>query len=237
LNVLAIGAHPEDIVIGCGGSLVKATRNGHNIYALALTLELFSHDPGQRKDQFMQFAKRIGAKDARVCNFKDNSLCFVTDKLINVIENFADEVSPDIIFTHSLRDIQSDHRAVATATIEGARFYSNILSYEVPHSKNFDPLIFNDISDAIEEKISLAKLFPSGLDTLSLDPSGIKSISRYRAIQCGPRSSITNVEAFEALKMYLDKEFKLTKAPFQKPEAKYLTAPAQRPAREITQSA
>ncbi len=61
MNILAIGAHPDDIELGCGGTLLKAVREGHNVFMYTLTRGGASGNPAQRTEELKRSAKFIGA--------------------------------------------------------------------------------------------------------------------------------------------------------------------------------
>ena len=96
MNVLAIGAHPDDIELGCGGVLLKAARQGHNVQMYSLTRGSASGDPIMRTNELMSSAKFIGAKNLWVDDFEDTKLT-VSHELISHIEHFINKASPDII--------------------------------------------------------------------------------------------------------------------------------------------
>src|SRR5579864_8688621 len=121
MNVLAIGAHPDDIELGCGGLLIKGARQKHNIFMYTLTRGGASGDPEQRTKELVRSARFIGAKDLLIDDFEDTKLT-VGPELINHLESYINKVDPDIIFTHSHKDVHHDHRAIAVSTVEAARF-------------------------------------------------------------------------------------------------------------------
>ena len=213
MNILAIGAHPDDIELGCGGLLIKAARQGHEVCMYTLTRGAASGDPKQRTKELMQSAKFIGAKKLWIDNFEDTKLNASSSELINHIEFFINKADPDIIITHSLGDVHHDHRAVASSTIEAGRFIPNIMSYEIPLTKDFKPQVYYDISDVVDEKVDLIKIFWSQQSKLYLKANAIKGLAEYRALQSRLNTSINYVEAFEVLKMCFGKEFKLWKVP------------------------
>jgi LmbE family N-acetylglucosaminyl deacetylase len=215
MNILAIGAHPDDIELGCGGLLIKASRQGHNVFMHTLTRGGASGDPAERTKELMRSAKFIGAKHLLIEDFEDTKLTAGHD-LINHVEAYIDKVDPDVIFTHSNKDVHHDHRAIATATVEAGRFNSNILSYEIPLTKKFEPQVFYDISDVIDEKVDLIEIFWSQNSKLYLKAKAIKGLAEYRALQSRLNTSINYVEAFEVVKLCLDKDFKLLKVPYEK---------------------
>jgi LmbE family N-acetylglucosaminyl deacetylase len=212
MNILAIGAHPDDIELGCGGLLLKASRQGHDICMYTLTRGAASGDPEQRTKELMQSAKFIGAKKLWIDNFEDTKLS-LSSELINHIEFFINKADPDIVITHSAGDTHHDHRAIATATVEAGRFIPNILSYEIPVTKDFKPQVYYDISDVIDDKIELINIFWSQRSKMFLKSSAIRGLAEYRALQSRLNTSVVGVEAFEVAKLCFGKEFKLLKVP------------------------
>ncbi len=215
MNILAIGAHPDDIELGCGGLLIKSARQGHNVYMYSLTRGGAGGDPSQRTRELARSARFIKAKQLWMDNFEDSKLT-VTSELINHIEFFINKANPDLILTHSHGDVHHDHRAIALATLEAARFNSNVLSYEIPLSRNFDPKVFVDISDVVNEKVELIEIFWSQQSKLYLKSNAIKGLAEYRALQSRLNTGIKYVEAFEVLKICLSNEFKLLTVPYDK---------------------
>ena len=213
MNILAIGAHPDDIELGCGGLLIKAARQGHNVSMYTLTRGAASGDPEQRTKELMQSAKFIGAKKLWIDNFEDTRLNSNTAELINHIEFFINKANPDLIITHSLGDVHHDHKAIAASTIEAGRFIPNIMSYEIPLTKEFKPQVYYDISDVVDDKVELIKIFWSQQSKLYLKTNAIKGLAEYRALQSRLNTSINYVESFEVLKMCFGKEFTLWKVP------------------------
>ena len=208
MNILAIGAHPDDIELGCGGMLLKAARQGHNIFMYTLTQGSASGDPEQRTIEQKESSALIGAKASWIDIFEDTKLSANAD-LINHIEQVVKITRPDIIYTHPQGDTHHDHRAVASATLEAGRFIPNILSYEMPVTKDFTPQLYYDISDVIDEKIELLAVFTSQRDKIFIKSAAIKGLSQYRALQSRLGSEVVAVEAFEVMKIGLAPNFNL----------------------------
>lgn len=215
MNILAIGAHPDDIELGCGGLLIKSARQGHNVYMYSLTRGGAGGDSKQRSEELARSARFIKAKQLWIDNFEDSKLT-VSNDLINHIEFFINKANPDLILTHSHGDVHHDHRAIALATLEAARFNSNVLSYEIPLSRNFDPKVFVDISEVVNEKVELIEIFWSQQSKLYLKANAIKGLAEYRALQSRLNTSIKYVEAFEVMKICLTNDFKLLTVPYEK---------------------
>jgi len=219
VNVLAIGAHPDDIELGCGGVLLKAARQGHNVQMYSLTRGSASGDPIMRTNELMSSAKFIGAKNLWVDDFEDTKLT-VSHELISHIEHFINKANPDIIFTHSSGDVHHDHRAIALSTLEAGRFVSNILAYEIPLTKHFNPQVYFDISDVISKKVDLINIFWSQQSKLYLKANAISGLAEYRALQSRLNGSSKYVEAFEVIKLCFDAQFKLLRAPLEETASK-----------------
>jgi LmbE family N-acetylglucosaminyl deacetylase len=212
MNILAIGAHPDDIELGCGGLALKAPRAGHNIFMYTLTRGEASGDPEHRVEELKHSARFIGAKAIWIDKFPDTRLA-VNTELIDNIEAVIDKSQADLVITHSLNDMHHDHRAVAISTIEAGRFAKNIIGYENPLTKEFKPQSFYDISSVVNEKVSLIELFKSQRDKIYLHADAIKGLAAYRALQSrlnfSNQNVITYVEAFEVMKICIDDGFKL----------------------------
>jgi LmbE family N-acetylglucosaminyl deacetylase len=226
MNILAIGAHPDDIELGCGGMLLKTVKHGHKVFMYTLTKGEACGDPEQRKIEQMESSRIIGAKASWIDNFEDTKLSPSID-LINHIEQVIKITRPDIIYTHPEGDTHHDHRAVASATFEAARFIPTILSYEMPVTKDFKPQLYYDISDVIDEKIKLINIFTSQSEKIFLKSDAIKGLSQYRALQSRIGSDVIAVEAFEVMKIGLAPNLNLLhniqeSIQMQEPE-KYLT--------------
>jgi LmbE family N-acetylglucosaminyl deacetylase len=214
MNILALGAHPDDIELGCGGTLIKASRQGHDVFMYTLTRGAASGDPEQRTKELMQSAKFIGAKALWIDNFEDTKLS-LSSELINHIEFFINKADPDIVITHSLGDTHHDHRAISAATLEAGRYVPNILAYEIPVTRDFKPQVYYDISDVVDDKIQLINTFWSQRTKMFLQSNAIRGLAEYRALQSRLNTHVTSVEAFEVQKLCFGKEFKLLKVPHE----------------------
>lgn len=156
MNILAIGAHPDDIEYGCGGSLVKYRGKGHKIHLLVMTKgEMGGISKVRRKEQIVS-AKLIGA-DVYWGGYKDTETR-LDKSLINKIENVIKKVKPHFIFTPYFNDTHQDHRNVSQATLTATRYSQNVLFYEITTTVDFPPTsVFVDISDVLDRKLELLK--------------------------------------------------------------------------------
>ena len=217
MDILAIGAHPDDVELGCGGLLIKAVRSGHNVFIYTATRGGAGGDPKERVKEAQKSAQFIGAKALWLDDLPDSRLKEGID-LISRIESRIDLVHPDVILTHHLRDVHHDHRTVSKATLEAGRYDSNILSYEIPLTRNFEPRIFFDISDVIDDKVELVNLFRSQREKVYLRSNAIRGLAEFRALQSRFHGSVSYVESFDVSKLCLGSEFKLKRIPYEKPQ-------------------
>jgi len=210
MNILAIGAHPDDIEIGCGGLLIKAVRSGHSVYLYNLTQGEKAGNPEKRTEELKRSARFVGAKALYIDRFADTHLALSSD-LINHIESCINVCRPDLVITHPMTDTHHDHRAVAEATIEAGRNVSTMLSYEMPLTKGFEPHLYYDISDSMDAKLELLRMFESQSHKIFLESRAIKGLAQYRALQSRMGSDVVYSESFQIIKAAFDGNFSLWK--------------------------
>ncbi|MGH9878260.1 MAG: PIG-L deacetylase family protein, partial [Nitrososphaerales archaeon] len=109
MNILAIGAHPDDIEIGCGGTLLRAAREGHKIYFYVVTHGEVGGNPEQRMKELFIAANHIRVKKLWLDTFPDARLA-ANAELIYHIEWIISKCNPNLIFTISLIFFNNDPR-------------------------------------------------------------------------------------------------------------------------------
>ncbi|VFJ12532.1 PIG-L deacetylase family protein [Candidatus Nitrosocosmicus franklandus] len=215
MNILAIGAHPDDIELGCGGTLLNASRSGVNVYMYVVTRGSSAGSVVKRSNEIINSAKYIGAKKLWIDDYEDSAV-YLTKELINSIEFFIRKTQADVVFTHPLKDNHHDHRAVAQATMEAGRFTPTIIAYENPSTRNFLPVLFNDISNVVDEKIKVIELYGSQKSKLFLSSNSVRGLAEYRAFQTRLDPKIICTEAFEVMKMTINNDFTFLKTRINK---------------------
>lgn len=152
MKIMTIGAHPDDIELGCGGMILRMA--AEEIHMVVCTPGLCSHDPDERMYEQNEAAAKLGVCEENVLwgTFADGHLRW--DKpLVGFIEQVISRVKPDVVFTHWPRDTHQDHVAVANATLAAARRSCQLLYYETLSSYEFEPTTFVDVTDVVESKI------------------------------------------------------------------------------------
>ena len=200
MNILAIGAHPDDIEFGCGGALIKYAQKRHNVYLLILTMGGIGGEPGLRKNEQEAAAKFMQAKQVFWGNFQDTELN--TNKtVISNIDEVIDKTKPQVVFFNFFDDTHQDHRAVAQVSTSATRYVKEVLYYEVPTSQNFQPDIFVDIGDVLEKKLELLKIHASQVDKTKIENLTILESAQSCAIFRGYQGRVKYAEGFKALRI------------------------------------
>jgi LmbE family N-acetylglucosaminyl deacetylase len=178
-RVLAIGAHPDDVEIGCGGALAKHHADYDVLHILTLSRGAAGGDVNLRSVEAHNAAALVGAR-LEMANLRDT---FITDgaETISIIEAAIRELQATHVYTHSLEDTHQDHRAVHAASLVAARGVPNVYCYQTPSSTvEFKPHRFVDITHYIEKKIALIGAYKSQVDRMeSIQPDVIVSTARY----------------------------------------------------------
>jgi len=130
-RLLAIGAHPDDIEIGCGGTILKLVEEG-SVSAIWWVV-LSGEDERAAEAQASANALLDGAAEKRVImrDFKDGFFPYDGGELKAFFETLKSEFSPDVVFTHQRNDLHQDHRTTCELTWNTFRDHL-ILEYEVP---------------------------------------------------------------------------------------------------------
>ncbi len=206
--ILAIGAHPDDIEIGCAGTLYNYSKQGAEIYYIIATLgekcEVETQDfislVEKRKSESLTAANHNSVEEIFYLSLPDTFIEH-NGHTVSGIENIINRIRPDLIFTHTLQDKHQDHKNLAYSTISACRRNkTNILHYETPStSQSFLPVVFSDISLNMEVKIDILKCFTSQNEKKYLDNDAIMGLARYRGYTSGSKYA----EAFEVSQWFL----------------------------------
>jgi LmbE family N-acetylglucosaminyl deacetylase len=151
VNILAIGAHPDDLEYGCGGTLIKYAQRGHNIFLYIATKGELGGDPDLRQKEQETAAGIIGVKTIIWGDYQDTEIPH-NRAPIRDIEKAMGEVRPDFIFTHFWDDTHQDHRTLSRCTLSATRYVKNFLFYETPTTQSFSPNVYVDIGEVIKKE-------------------------------------------------------------------------------------
>ena len=209
MRILALGAHHDDLELGCGGTLNKLSKQGHKVYTYTATDSEFKSHTGQlvrNKNHIYEEQKKasaiLGVEKFFNGSFKIHELSN-NDLLRKELLLLADKVNPDLIFTHWHEDIHHDHRELSIASITALKHVKNILMYQSNYYKSFgcfNPNIYVDITNSFQQKVEAFRCYKSEYERRGkLWLSQIDASSKIN----GTNAQAERAEAFLALKYNL----------------------------------
>jgi LmbE family N-acetylglucosaminyl deacetylase len=207
-HILVVAAHPDDEVLGCGGTIALHTRVGDSVTVVLAcegeSLRYGSTSVGQI-DHMHQAAEKLGVKDTRLLAFKDQQLDTVTlTKVISPLEKIVQEIKPEVVYCQYGGDINLDHqllfKAVLVATrptnksISAVYCFDTASSTEWAYPRTFVPDTWVDITTTLNAKLSAMSCYVSELREYP-HPRSLKALE-HKARSWGNQSCIDAAEVF-----------------------------------------
>lgn len=200
MKVLAVGAHPDDIELGCGGALARHVAAGDEVTMLVMT-------PGERGPQGIHSRVREQETAARVLGasliwgaFEDGSVTPGRDS-VDIVDAVVRRTGADIVYAHAPNDTHQDHVATSAASLAAARRTCRVLYYQSPSTTSFDPTIFVDVADSLEDKLDSLRAHWSQVTRCDMvDLEAVEAGCRY----WGSRARVRYAEAFETPRFVWD---------------------------------
>jgi LmbE family N-acetylglucosaminyl deacetylase/CheY-like chemotaxis protein len=158
--VLAIGAHPDDVEIGCGGILLRHHARGDRVAVLTLS---GGEQGGAASIRVQEAHRAAGLLGARLFlgTLQDTAISEGLET-ISLIEAKIAEVQPTVIYTHTFQDGHQDHRSVHRATVVAARNVSSLYCYQAPSTSiDFRPTKFIEIGEFMDRKVEAISVYGS----------------------------------------------------------------------------
>ena len=184
-SILAIGAHPDDIELGCGGTLAKLALAGAQIHAV-----IFSKGRrGALSDQDRATESRaaleiLGIQKVVIHDFEDTRLSVFLNEMVDVLDRHVAAAGPCRAYTMFQHDRHQDHRAVYEASAIACRKVPQLLGYETPSSyPNFVPTVFEDITNFLEIKLTSLNCHNSQSERLYMQRDKIRAAAHFRGAQ------------------------------------------------------
>jgi LmbE family N-acetylglucosaminyl deacetylase len=202
-SIMAVGAHPDDVELGCAGTLALHKLKRDKVSLLVLTKGEASGSPEVREDECRRSAGILrvdrlffaGLPDTKVHDGRET---------IDAIEKVVDEVKPDIVYAPTFKDTHQDHRNAGYATLSACRRCKIILMYEgASTQREFTPQVFVDVKDTFELKMKMTRVYGSqfsnrGAYTVAM--KAIEGLAKFRGYQAG----VDLAEAFEVGKFIFE---------------------------------
>jgi len=202
--VLAVGAHPDDIELGCAGTLALHKMGGDKVYLLILTKGEASGNPEVRQRECRRAAKLVGADALFFGGLRDT---YVNDgrETIDAIEKVMIQVKPDMVYAPASKDTHQDHRNAGQASMSAGRRCKIVLLYEgASTQRDFTPQVFVDIEKTFTLKRRVTRVFGSqiknGKGGYSHAVKAIEGLAKLRGYQAG----VNVAEAFEVGKFIFE---------------------------------
>ena len=218
-RVMVIAAHPDDEVLGCGGTIARHVKEGDEVHLVFMTdgigarSNITSDDDKQNRNKAACLASDLmGVISVDFLDFPDNEMDTVSLlDVVKPIEKFINKYLPQVIYTHHLGDLNIDHQVTHKAVVTACRpqpgvCVNEIYTFEVLSSTEwqtagylpFMPNVFVDISDYIETKQKLLEIYSDEMREAPHSRS-IENIIRLSALR-GNAVGVSHAEAFNLIK-------------------------------------
>jgi Uncharacterized proteins, LmbE homologs len=207
-NVLAVGAHADDIEIGCGGTVALHARKGDNVVLLVMAESSYTYYNGtvlRTKEEGVleeeNATKILGAKLINL-GFKTKEVPYSAES-IEAINEIIDKCKIEIIYTHWYHDTHQDHKRTTQSVISAGRYVKNILMYEPEYPAGRSYLGFRnqyyvDITPTFELKMEALKQHKSQIKKYGNNfLEAVEARARHRGYEIGN----TYAECFEVLRL------------------------------------
>lgn len=218
-SILVLAAHPDDEVLGCGGSIARWAGDGREVYVAILGEGITSRSPDREgadaaaldalRAQSRQVAEFLGVENLFLYRLPDNR--FDTVPLLDVvkmIEGLIDLVRPEAIYTQHGGDLNVDHQVLFRATLTATRpmqgsSVRDVYAYEVgsstewafqQFSPSFRPNVFVDIGATLDQKVQAMELYESEMRPYP-HPRSPEAL-RAQARRWGSTAGVEAAEAF-----------------------------------------
>jgi len=201
-TVLALAAHPDDMEIGCGGTMAAYAGRGVETHLFVATPGGVGGDADVRRREQEEAARLLGIGKVHWGGFEDTHLPEHANALLDRLEAVLAEVGPDTVLVNHLRDTHQDHRTMAEVAYSVTRYIPNVLAYETPSSSDFDPSVFMDIHDTLSTKLKALEAHASQVDRTHVRLS-IVEIALATAHFRGVQGKLSCAEAFVPVRMRL----------------------------------
>jgi len=206
-TVLVVAAHPDDEILGCGGTIARHVAEGDSVKLLIMTDGVGSRlitkqlDKINRADALKRAAKIIGVQHFMQFSFPDNQMDIVPLlEIVKTIEPIIQKEMPDIVYTHHSGDLNVDHRKTLAAVLTACRpqpglsvrqiYGFEILSsteWSAPQANPFSPNLFVDISSYLKTKLKAVKVYKNEIKPIphSRSYQHVKTLARHRGNSTG----------------------------------------------------
>jgi LmbE family N-acetylglucosaminyl deacetylase len=219
-KILFVSPHPDDETLGCGGTILRAKKDGHELFWSIITEPSEKLDWPQKQIEARQLEIKNVAKEYsfnKVFNLKMPAVMIDTLSMSQIIEKIVSiykEIEPEIIYIPFLYDVHTDHQIISKAFQSTSKWFRSshikkILMYETlsetefnfAEKRSFNPNVFVDISGHLDKKIEIMNIYKSEVADFPF-PRSEKAIRALAAL----RGSQSGFEAAESFELVLDRK-------------------------------
>lgn len=214
MDILIIASHPDDEVLGMGGTIKKLSKKDHNIHLCVISdgsagVKNKEQMIKKRKEACLKAGKILGISSIDFLNLSDMNLDDIPQLQINLLlEKQIRKYKPHIVYTTPYSDFHKDHLKIHECTLVATRpaasTVKHILSYEIPGTvkTSFFPNLYENISKEITYKIKAFKQYTTEIQKFPHPRSieSIKNLATHRGIEAG----IHKAEAFRLIRSISD---------------------------------
>ena len=213
MNILVIGAHADDEVVGMGATIKKLSKKNKIFLCIITDGTTAQYDDKKmikvRRDACMKSSKLLGISKVKFLDFSDMGLDTISQLEINKeLEKVIEDYQPKVVYTTPLHDLNNDHQLVFSSTLVVTRPHSSsvkqLLSYECPGpvKQPFQPTVYQNIEKEFSYKLEAFKMYKSEVMKFP-HPRSIEVIENL-AIQRGVECSLKKAEAFQLIRSIVD---------------------------------
>lgn len=215
VKILVIAPHPDDEVLGCGGTIIKHVKEGHEVF-LSIVTKAYTPDWSEdfiknREKEIAGAIKALGIKKTFFLDLPTVKLDTVPQKELNFkIDGIVSQITPDILYIPHGGDLNRDHRLVFEACLVAARPAGNkikkILAYETPSETEwglmpFSPTVYVNITKTLGDKLKAMACYKSEIRPYP-HPRSLESLN-ILAKKRGMEAGLTAAEAFMLIREIL----------------------------------
>ena len=201
-TVLALAPHPDDLEIGCGGTLAQHAARGDTVHIYVATSGEVGGEGKTRRAEQMAAAEIMGVKAVHWGDFEDTKLPEARQALMADLEALVKTIAPDTVYTNFQDDTHQDHREMALVARSVTRYVPNVLCYETPSTIGFEPTVFMDTSDTLNLKLKALEAHQSQVERTHIRLNIIEialATSHFRGVQ----GKMSCAEAFVPIRIRL----------------------------------
>jgi len=203
LQILCLGAHSDDIEIGCGGTILRLLSEGRSLHIFWVVFASNSEREVEARNSATRFLNGAIRKEILIKNFRDGFFPFEGTRIKDYFEELK-VIAPDLVFTHYRKDAHQDHRLIAELTRNTFRDHL-ILEYEIPKYDGDmgQPSVFVTLSSEMcQRKVNyIMDFFQSQRAKRWFQRETFLALMRLRGMECNSRSGYA--EAFYCRKLVL----------------------------------